>query len=293
MFVLKKIKIFLFVITAIFITNFAYSQSGSSLRINEILVHNDSNYVDDFGQREGWIEIFNSAYHPANLGGMYITNDSTNPKKYWIPAGDPRTVIAPRNYLVLYADNKPTHGILHLNFKLDETNYLALYDVNGRTKVDEIRFGDQNPDISFGRKEDGSEQWVYLEKTTPQANNFTGVIETSGEKFLTFDPYGVGMAVIAMSVVFSALIILYLIFKHTKGIYSVNFKELFSKRKEKAVVTKTEDMPGEVSAAIAMTINLYSSALHDDEDTVLTIKKVSRTYSPWSSKIYSVYKKQQ
>ncbi|HAH59495.1 MAG TPA: phage tail protein, partial [Bacteroidales bacterium] len=28
--------------------------------------------------------------------------------------------------------------------------------------------------------------------------------------------------------------------------------------------------------------------LHDHEDAVLTIKKVARTYSPWSSKIYGL-----
>lgn len=45
---------------------------------------------------------------------------------------------------------------------------------------------------------------------------------------------------------------------------------------------------GEINAAIAMTIHLYSSELHDAENTVLTINKVSRTYSPWSSKIYGL-----
>ncbi len=45
---------------------------------------------------------------------------------------------------------------------------------------------------------------------------------------------------------------------------------------------------GEINAAIAMTLHLYASELHDAENTVLTINKVSRTYSPWSSKIYGL-----
>ena len=46
----------------------------------------------------------------------------------------------------------------------------------------------------------------------------------------------------------------------------------------------------EVNAAIAMALHLYQSELHDYENTVLTIQKVSRNYSPWSSKIYTLRK---
>ena len=51
-----------------------------------------------------------------------------------------------------------------------------------------------------------------------------------------------------------------------------------------------EEMSGEVNAAIAMALHLYASEMHDYENTVLTIQKVSRTYSPWSSKIYTLRK---
>lgn len=48
----------------------------------------------------------------------------------------------------------------------------------------------------------------------------------------------------------------------------------------------------EVCAAIATAFQAYSqdmnSVEHDVEDTVLTIQKVSRNYSPWSSKIYTL-----
>ncbi|NTW82619.1 MAG: hypothetical protein HGB36_04540 [Chlorobiaceae bacterium] len=47
-------------------------------------------------------------------------------------------------------------------------------------------------------------------------------------------------------------------------------------------------VPGEVSAAIALAVSLYLEELHDQETSVLTIKKVGKTYSPWNSKIYNV-----
>ncbi len=268
-----------------------YAQSTRDLRINEILVVNDSNYVDDYGQHSGWIEIFNSAYNTVDIGGSYLTNDPANPTKYYIPKGDPITKIAPRNYLVFFADSVPTRGILHLNFTLVGSNYLAIYEGNGRTLIDATKYGVQKPDISFGRLTDGNHEWGFLEKTTPLANNYTGTIVSPGEKFVKMDPYGVGMAVIAMSVVFAALILLYIVFKNTKRIYGINFKKLFSKEPQKETVVENTvevEISGEVNAAIAMALYLYISELHDHEEAILTIKKVSRTYSPWSSKIYGL-----
>ena len=53
-------------------------------------------------------------------------------------------------------------------------------------------------------------------------------------------------------------------------------------------IPDNEHVSGEEIAAISMALHLHFSALHDLESGVLTIKKVSRAYSPWSSKIYSV-----
>ena len=47
---------------------------------------------------------------------------------------------------------------------------------------------------------------------------------------------------------------------------------------------------GEINAAIAMALYLYSNEMHDQENPVITMIRVSRTYSPWSSKIYGLRK---
>lgn len=280
----------LFALVLVLLAGKSYSQSVTDLRINEILVVNDSNYIDDYGQRSGWFEIFNSAYNTVDIGGMYLTNDPANPKKYFITKGDPITKIAPRNYLVFFADNVPTRGILHLNFSLQESNYLALFEGNGRVCVDAVKIGPQKSDISFGRLTDGSKDWGFLEKTTPRANNYTGVVITAGEKFVKMDPYGVGMAFVAMSVVFSALVLLAIVFKNIRRVYAINFSGIFTKKPKKVedVIVPEEEISGEVNAAIAMALHLHTSAYHDMEESILTIKKVSRTYSPWSSKIYGL-----
>ncbi|MBK7213905.1 MAG: OadG family protein [Bacteroidales bacterium] len=115
------------------------------------------------------------------------------------------------------------------------------------------------------------------------------LISKSAEEFGKMDPLGVVMAFIAMTVVFIALILLYLTFKYVAKLYNVDFKK--SKKKETAEETKpssSEEVSGEVYAAIALTLHLYRNQLHDMEDTVITIKKVAKAYSPWSSKIYGL-----
>ena len=44
----------------------------------------------------------------------------------------------------------------------------------------------------------------------------------------------------------------------------------------------------ETIAAIALSIYMNRTELHDFESSKLTIQRISRNYSPWSSKIYSL-----
>jgi hypothetical protein len=278
-----------------------YAQSATDLRINEILVHNDSNYVDDFGQHSPWIEIFNSAFNKVNMGGLYLTDDLSDPTKYLITKGQPLTVIPSRSYLVFRADSNTTRGILHLNFNLTPGETLALFDSNGKTLIDSVTIPLNLPhDVSYGRILDGEVKMGLLPKTTPNANNNTEPAITSGEEFQKYDPSGTGMTIIAMGVVFFALAALYFFFKMSARLLKVDRKTQLKARsliREKAggkSVPGEEhngmEITGEINAAIAMTLYLYSTELHDAENTVLTINKVSRTYSPWSSKIYGLRK---
>ena len=58
--------------------------------------------------------------------------------------------------------------------------------------------------------------------------------------------------------------------------------------KKEAKEKQLGEVPGEVFAAISMAMHEMQSDVHDVEDTVLTITRVKRSYSPWSSKIYTL-----
>ena len=110
------------------------------------------------------------------------------------------------------------------------------------------------------------------------------------EKFEEHDSVGIGMSISAMSVVFCGLILLFIAFKIV-GKVSVNLSKrnaMKSKGIDKHEAKELSQAPGEVYAAISMALHEMQDEVHDVEETVLTITRVKRSYSPWSSKIYTL-----
>jgi Na+-transporting methylmalonyl-CoA/oxaloacetate decarboxylase gamma subunit len=114
--------------------------------------------------------------------------------------------------------------------------------------------------------------------------------EKAADAFIILDPSGIGMTMIAMSVVFVALIFLYLVFRFIGKLNTAHSrkKALLKQGKVEEASKISEDAPGDVYAAIAMALHIYQTQLHDEENTVITMEKVARSYSPWSSKIYGL-----
>ena len=294
----KFLGIFLF---AAFMVSSVWAQGRKGLRINEVLVTNENNYQDDYGCQSAWIEIFNTTFGTVDVRSCYLTNDKNNPKKYPIPKGDVLTEMPPRQHVLFWADGKPNRGTFHVNFTLDpdKDNWIGFYDSNGRDLIDSVTVPAGIPtDHSYARYEDGVGYWVIKggnEQSgyvTPSTNNITLDKNVKIDMFTEHDPFGVGMAIMAMAIVFAGLLLLYLLFRLI-GQISVLIKKRNAMRvhgisdKEEAKEKGFGREAGEVYAAIAMALYQHLEA-HDVEDTILTINKVKRAYSPWNSKIYSL-----
>ena len=281
----------LILLLALFISFGLQAQRVTSMRINEVLVINEENFLDDYGKRSGWIELFNSSAGTVDVAGCYLTNDRNNPRKYPIPKGDVLTKIPPGQHVLFWADGIADRGTFHVTFELDPSkeNYIAFYDTDGKTLVDEVTVpADQRPDVSYGRRIDGQNEWVTLTKVTPNTNNLTLDTNEKIENFQKNDKLGVGMTIVSMFIVFIGLVLLYLLFKYA-GRTAIRISK---DRAIKAGVKHIHDVEhideGAVIAAIAIAIFEATEGVHDIESTVLTIQKVTRRYSPWSSKIYGM-----
>jgi len=270
----------------------AHSQQTTRMRINEVLVINQDNYVDDYGQKVPWFELFNSSYNMVNIGGCYLTDDISNPKKYMIPKGDILTKVQTRQHVLFFADNKPSRGTFHLNFSLkpDTINKIFLFDANGVRLIDSVTVPKELPaNVSWGRLTDGENTWGFIQKVTPGSNNKTLDSNDKMENFSKKDSFGFGMSVTAMGVVFAILLLLTAFF-HLLATISIKLA-LRRNGGVSGVVSKPladGQVPGEVIAAISMAIFELGNDAHDIENTVLTIARTRRSYSPWSSKIYGL-----
>ena len=308
----------LFLALFAFVLSFSAFAQHKGLRITEVMVENNTNITDEYGNRHAWIELYNTTRKTMQISTVFITNERipegqtpVKEKMYVIPLNDEKTKIHHLQQAVFFADGDPWKGTFHASFELKpgEENYIAIYDADGLTKLDEVVVPANLPaDHSYARTVE-IEDWHLIESNefnaneweirngqekdsaiTPGINNQVIELNDKIEKFQKLDGNGVMLTLMAMLIVFSALILLSICF------YAFGKINAKIARKNKAVAqgkseeedhADVENDSSEAIAAITMALYQHLNA-HDYEDTVLTINKVKRAYSPWSSKIYSL-----
>ncbi len=300
----NKFGIYTVLLLAIaFCTSCKEKAPNEKLLLNEVLIENQSNLQDDYGMHNAWIEIFNKSFASSDLAGhlIKVSNQPGDTVTYFIPKGDILTSVKPRQHTLFWADGEPKRGTFHTNFKLNPStaNWIGLYDAGGKL-LDQIAIpaGLLTVDQSYARVSDAASEWQVKDGSeeryvTPSTNNMTIDNNAKMENFLVSDGSGVGMAISAMCVVFAGLILLFIIFKII-GKISVRLSRRNAMKVKgitdlkEAKDKKLGEAPSEVFAAIALAMHEMQSDVHDVEDTVLTINRVKRAYSPWSSKIYTL-----
>lgn len=107
------------------------------------------------------------------------------------------------------------------------------------------------------------------------------------------DSWGGAITIVAMIIVVSALAVLSILFM----CFGKISESMISKKKRmtakvtagaSAASHDAEVDSGEAIAAIAMALSEHFGDGHDMEETILTIRRMKRAYSPWNSKIYNL-----
>ena len=161
------------------------SSSVVNVHINELMANNQGIICDEYGEFDDWIEIFNKNLEPLNLEGLFLTDDPEFPNKWRFPDVE----IAPKGHLLIWADNEGDQGPLHANFKLNNSGEAVyIFDANAQHIIDQVSFGPQNANISYGRRRDGSPIWQLFSNPTPNQPNFepTSSDETEFDKNTIF-----------------------------------------------------------------------------------------------------------
>ena len=107
--------------------------------------------------------------------------------------------------------------------------------------------------------------------------------------FLLPEKYDSVNILICLNIILMSVIVLYFI----NRLLHPWIEKYRTKRNEKRAVQKKLQERPEISekdnaVAIAMALYLYFNEMHDEESDIITVKRVSKTYSPWSSKLYSM-----
>lgn len=279
------------------------AQIATNLKISEVMTDNRSGLIDEYGNRTPWIEIYNTSWGTVNLQSCYLTNDRRALNENLsvpdraklmsqIPKGDDRTALEAQRRIVFYADAAPNMGTLHTSFRLEKgkSNFIALFDGDGHTLLDSVTVpASLGADCSYAAFLTGGKamKWEVCPpaKVTPgNANSKEGMTDDKVAEFKEKDPYGFGMAILGMGIVFSCLILLSAFFYFFGKIFSrKNTKHSANKADEaaaKSVSTGSDSGKDEIAAVIALAVHSALSDIHDYESGVITIKTHPSKWNP-------------
>ncbi len=303
---MNKTKILLSVLM-VTCSSMVFGQGAKNIKLNEVLTNNTQSIVDEYGQREAWIELANTSFTTYNVRGMYLTTDRSvldrsmsAPERISrmsiIPNGDVRTQIGARQHLLIFCNSRPAEGKLHLSLPvpMSEPVWVALYNGNGVELIDSVTVPALNADQSYARL-NGKWSVKAPENVTPGIENFIEASESKIEKFKREDPHGFAMAIMAMGIVFFCLALLWIFFTIFGAVMNhIETAKKVANTQPIKPITKTVEKTIEIGhktsnalqegfdkkgidmevymAVIGMAIRQYEDDVHDVESGVITIK---------------------
>ena len=295
-------------------TSAMFGQGARNIVINEVLTNNTTSIQDEFGEREAWIELENTSFTTYNIRGMYITTDRSvldskmsvpNRIKRMsiIPSGDARTNLGGRQHVVFFGNSNPAQGKLHLSVKvpMSEPVWVALYNGNAVELIDSVSVPALAADQSYARQ---GERWMVksAQNVTPGIENFIKTDETKDAKLKREDPYGIGITLLAMGIVFTCLAVLFAFF----SLFGLLMRHMETAKKvanQQPIkpITKTVEKTAEIGhktgvilqeglktkgidkevymAVIGMALKQYEDDVHDVESGVITIRQKSSSWN--------------
>ena len=140
----------------------------AQLVINELMQSNVDCIMDDLNEfPDSWVELYNSGNEAVNLKD-YKIGAKDKPGKAWQL---PNKTLSAKDYVVVYCDKEESG--LHTDFRLETGKDGNVYLFQGDEIVDKIeKLGKMPaPNIAYGRKTDGADEWGYQATATPGKAN--------------------------------------------------------------------------------------------------------------------------
>jgi spore coat protein H len=134
--------------------------------INELMASNSNTIADEFNEYDDWVELYYAGTEILFIGGMYLTDDLSEPDKWSLPD----IFLDPNTYLLLWMDDQPSQGDHHAPFKLSaDGEEVGLFNAD-LSLIDQIVFPSLGSNDAFGRIPDAIGPFEEVEPT-PGAMN--------------------------------------------------------------------------------------------------------------------------
>jgi len=151
---------------------------------NEIMAKNDAAVMDQNGEYDDWIELYNTSNHRINLSDLYLSDNKNDKLKWRFPIN---ASIDSHSELIVWTDGDSTQQGLHTNFKLAAAGDSIYISNSSGFVIDSVYFGPQSPDISYFRCPNGIGNFGYtLSYTFNQSNCPTAIDELRDEQFKVY-----------------------------------------------------------------------------------------------------------
>jgi len=136
------------------------------LVINEFMAANATTVADQDGEYDDWVELYNNGVVDIPLLGVYLSDDTGVPGQWAFPD----TTIGAGDYLIVWTDNDEEQEGLHANFKLSASGESVVIADLGWNIIDDIDYGNQTDDISYGRYPNGIGSFSIMPPTFAAEN---------------------------------------------------------------------------------------------------------------------------
>ena len=147
------------------------AEEPTTLVINELMQSNVETIMDDIKEfPDSWVELYNPTDAAINLKDYKIGTKNKASKAWQLPDMN----VPAKGYVVIYCDKEGKEdNRLHANFRLESGKDGNLYLFKGSDIVDKLEGMAKMPapDVAYGRKTDGADEWGYqLTPTAGKAN---------------------------------------------------------------------------------------------------------------------------
>ena len=154
------------------------TQAQDNLVINELMQSNIDCYMDDLVDfPDSWVELYNPTDASINLKDYKIGIKDKVSKAWQLPD----QIVNAHQYVLIFCDKAGEDAgvsALHTNFRLESGKDGNIYLFKGNVVVDKLEKMAKQPapNIAYGRKTDGGDEWGYELEPTPGTANQGGVV---------------------------------------------------------------------------------------------------------------------